>query len=154
MATLRTDSAKWTDQTFRDSGMLSQDHSSPTVPDITSQLLQSGTVWFMSDFYLDSPKENSKYSISLSHLTKGMPDLADPVEHNKHTDITHTDTHELEQVLQTNYTDKWDKSLHSPVWAHWCITVHSAQSVNMKIWIINVVTIFRNYAHPFFKLCG
>ncbi len=43
-------------------------------------------------FYLDSPKENSKYSVSFSHLTKGMPDLADPVEHNKHTDVTHTHT--------------------------------------------------------------
>lgn len=55
-------------------------------------------------FYLDSPKENSKYSVSFSSLTKGMPDLVDPVEHKKkHIDIRHTHA----QVLQANYTDKW-----------------------------------------------
>ncbi len=110
-------------------------------------------------FYLDSPKEISKYSISFLHMTKGMPDLADPVEHNKHTDVTRTDTR-----ARTGATNKLHRqmsqsparlcSLHSPVWAQWCITVNSTQSGNMKIWIINVATIFWNYATPFFQLCG
>lgn len=40
-----------------------------------------------------------------SSLPKGIPDLTDPVEHKKHTDVRHT--HGFTQVLQTNDLDKW-----------------------------------------------
>ncbi len=106
MATLRTDSAKWTDRTFHDSGMLCQDHSSPTVPHITSPTSSvRHSLIHVRLFIWILPKRFLNIDLVFAH-DKGNAGSCWPCRtqqtHRRHTH-RHTSSHRCnKQITQTN----------------------------------------------------